>query len=293
MSVMINLMTIIICSVITFTSCSVDEKNNLSGRFSEDDLDRVIDGDDSDEDKIQKDDDVWQYSKDLQEQTDNKHVCDKNVSDEVVKEEVFEASETVQQVIIENVLEVEKLDDYLLQNNAFSPMQGSIDYVSERIIADKISQDSDLLSKMISQKGLLVIYRMLFQTDLTENQKEALEFLEKALANKVDRLYKIFTLDEDEIRNMLDIMSVNLNKIREFVSSNELVLELDASGDEEVAVKSDGEVRVEYTEVKRGLEGEIDPSLDDYSFMINAYFNDHDDIRSIVESINSIEIVVP
>ncbi|WP_024654590.1 hypothetical protein [Borrelia hispanica] len=291
MSVMINLMSIIICSVIAFTSCSVDEKNNLNIRFSEDGLDEVLHDDNSEQNKIQQDGDIWKHFNDSQEQMQKGNVAQEN-DYEIIKEEVLEGSANGQQFVIENVLEVEKLDDYLLDNNTFSSMQGIVDRITEKIVVEKMSDHGDILSTM-SQKDLLKVYKVIFKTNLNEGQKEALEFLEKALDSKVDKLDKIFVLDEDEIKNMLDIISNNLNSIRKFESSNEFIFDSDVLDVVEVVEFKSDDVRVEYAEVKSDLKGEIEPSLDDYLFVISAYFNDYDDIKVIVDNINSIKILSP
>ncbi|AHH07319.1 Hypothetical protein BCD_1253 (plasmid) [Borrelia crocidurae DOU] len=290
MSVMINIMSIIICSVITFTSCSVDEKNNLSIRFPEDDLDEVLHDDDSEQNQIQQDGDIWKHLNDSEEQVEKGSVAQRN-DYEIIKEKVLEGSANGQQFVIENVLEVEKLDDYLL-NNSFYSVQGIVDHIAEKIVVEKMSEHGDILSKM-SQKDLLKVYKIIFKTNLNDGQKEALEFLEKALDSKIDKLDKIFVLDEDEIKNMLDIISNNLNIIREFESSNEFIFDSDVLDVVEVVEFKSDDVRVEYAEVKSDLKGEIEPSLDDYLFVINAYFNDYDDIKVIVDNINSIKILSP
>ncbi|ACH95152.1 hypothetical protein ACE4V3_04645 (plasmid) [Borrelia recurrentis] len=290
MSVMINIMSIIICSVITFTSCSVDEKNNLSIQFPEDDLDEVLHDDDSEQNQIQQDGDIWKHLNDSQEQVEKGSVAQRN-DYEIIKEKVLEGSANGQQFVIENVLEVEKLDDYLL-NNSFYSVQGIVDHIAERIVVEKMSEHSDILSTM-SQKDLLKVYKIIFKTNLNDGQKEALEFLEKALDSKIDKLDKIFVLDEDEIKNMLDIISNNLNIIREFESSNEFIFDSDVLDVVEVVEFKSDDVRVEYAEVKSDLKGEIEPSLDDYLFVINAYFNDYDDIKVIVDNVNSIKILSP
>ncbi|AFI31852.1 hypothetical protein [Borrelia crocidurae] len=290
MSVMINIMSIIICSVITFTSCSVDEKNNLSIRFPEDDLDEVLHDDDSEQNQIQQDGDIWKHLNDSQEQVEKGSVAQRN-DYEIIKEKVLEGSANGQQFVIENVLEVEKLDDYLL-NNSFYSVQGIVDHIAEKIVVEKMSEHGDILSTM-SQKDLLKVYKIIFKTNLNDGQKEALEFLEKALDSKIDKLDKIFVLDEDEIKNMLDIISNNLNIIREFESSNEFIFDSDVLDVVEVVEFKSDDVRVEYAEVKSDLKGEIEPSLDDYLFVINAYFNDYDDIKVIVDNINSIKILSP
>ncbi|ACH93930.1 hypothetical protein [Borrelia duttonii] len=290
MSVMINIMSIIICSVITFTSCSVDEKNNLSIQFPEDDLDEVLHDDDSEQNQIQQDGDIWKHLNDSQEQVEKGSVAQRN-DYEIIKEKVLEGSANGQQFIIENVLEVEKLDDYLL-NNSFYSVQGIVDHIAERIVVEKMSEHGDILST-ISQKDLLKVYKIIFKTNLNDGQKEALEFLEKALDSKIDKLDKIFVLDEDEIKNMLDIISNNLNIIREFESSNEFIFDSDVLDVVEVVEFKSDDVRVEYAEVKSDLKGEIEPSLDDYLFVINAYFNDYDDIKVIVDNVNSIKILSP
>ncbi|ETZ18023.1 hypothetical protein BDCR2A_01218 [Borrelia duttonii CR2A] len=290
MSVMINIMSIIICSVITFTSCSVDEKNNLSIQFPEDDLDEVLHDDDSEQNQIQQDGDIWKHLNDSQEQVEKGSVAQRN-DYEIIKEKVLEGSANGQQFVIENVLEVEKLDDYLL-NNSFYSVQGIVDHIAERIVVEKMSEHGDILSTM-SQKDLLKVYKIIFKTNLNDGQKEALEFLEKALDSKIDKLDKIFVLDEDEIKNMLDIISNNLNIIREFESSNEFIFDSDVLDVVEVVEFKSDDVRVEYAEVKSDLKGEIEPSLDDYLFVINAYFNDYDDIKVIVDNVNSIKILSP
>ncbi|UPA14074.1 hypothetical protein [Borrelia turicatae] len=295
MSVKINLSGIVICLVITLNGCSVDKKDNVSIRFYEDGLDLLLDNNDFEQNEPHVDKSIWQHSKDSKKQIEKNNINQTDIDNGdqgAIKKGVLNDYVDIQEVAKVDILEVERLNGYLLQDSILSPIQSDIDCVSERVIVNEDFKNNDIVLKIILEQDSLESCKKRLENNLNEVQKEALEFLEKALASKVDKLNKILVLDEDEIKNMLDIISKNLNSIRELESVNELILDFENLDSGELAFKMNDEVKVEYTEVKNDLREKIELSLDDYLSVIDAHFND-DDIRSSVNNINSIEILSP
>ncbi|AHH13470.1 Hypothetical protein BHO_0014700 (plasmid) [Borrelia hermsii YBT] len=294
MSVVINLLSII-CLVITLSGCSVDKKGNVSIRFFEDGLDVPLYNNDSEQNEFQRDKAIWQRSKDSKKQIEKNNIDQIDVDNKdkgVIEKEVLNDHVDDQKIAGVDILEVEKLDDYLLQDSVVFSLQDGIEHIGERSVVSETCKDNDVVSRIMLEEDLLESSKQRLKDNLNEKQKEALEFLEKALTNKIDKLNRILVLDEDEVKNMLDIINKNLDSIRKFESVNEIILDLGNLDGGELALKMSDEVRVEYTEVKNDLSEEIEPSLDDYLSVIDAHFND-DDIRSSVDSINAIEILSP
>ncbi|APR65438.1 putative lipoprotein (plasmid) [Borrelia anserina Es] len=296
MSVMINLSCIIIFWTVILSSCSVDKRDNISIRSSEDSLNTLLYSDNFDHNEIQKDKVDRHLSK------DNKRRIKKNNTNrvhvgsgdkKVIEKEILNDNRRDQEILRVNILEVEKSDGLPIQDNILSSLvQYDVDhigYIRKSIINDEFSE-SNVVSRTILRKDLIEIYKKRLKNNLNEKQKEALKFLEKALANKTNKLDSILILDEDEIKNMLDIVSKNLNSIKKFEPINELILDFNNLDDGKTSLKIVDEMRVEYTEVKNDINGGIEPSLEYYLSVINAHFND-DNIRSIVDSINSIEVL--
>ncbi|WP_241766583.1 hypothetical protein [Borrelia coriaceae] len=286
---------VIINLVIILNGCSVDKKGNVGTQFYENNLDMLLYDNDSDHNNFQDDQDIWQHSQDGKKQIEKSNIGQtdaNNKAKEIIQKEILHDHIDDQRIASADILEVEKLDGYLLRDNILFSVQSDISYVSEQIVFNEAFKSNDILSKIMFEKELLETYKQKLKNTLNEEQKKALEFLERALVNKVDKLNEVLGLDEDEIKNMLDIISKNLDSIRELESVNELILDFDNFDSEELVLKMSNEVRVEYTEVKNDLSEKIEPSLDDYSSVIDAHFND-DDIKSSVNNINSIEILSP
>lgn len=294
MSVVINLLSII-CLVIALSGCSVDKKGNVSIRFFEDGLDVPLYNNDSEQNEFQGDKAIWQRSKDSKKQIEKNNIDQIDVDNRdkgVIKKEVLNDHVDDQKFAGVDILEVEELDDYLLQDSLLFSLQDSIEYIGERAVVSETRKDNDVVSRIMLEEDLLERSKQRLKDNLNEKQKEALEFLEKALTNKIDKLNRILVLDEDEVKNMLNIINKNLDSIRKFESVNEIILDLGNLDGGELALKMSDEVRVEYTEVKNDLSEEIEPSLDNYLSVIDAHFNG-DDIRSSMDSINAIEILSP
>ncbi|UPA11577.1 hypothetical protein bpSLO_001454 (plasmid) [Borrelia parkeri] len=295
MSVKINLSGIVICLVITLNGCSVDKKGNVGIRFYEDSLDLLLNSNDFEQNESHVDKSIWQHYKDSKKQIEKNNINQTDIDNNdqgALKKGVLNYHIDDQEVAKVDILEVERLNGYLLQDSALSSVQSDIDYISERVIVNEDFNNNDIVSKIILEQDLLESCKKRLENNLNEVQKEALEFLEKALSSKVDKLNKILVLDEDEIKNMLDIISRNLNSIRDLESVNELILDFENLDSGELEFKMNDEIKVEYTEVKNDLREKIELSLDEYLSVIDANFND-DDIRSSIDNINSIEILSP
>lgn len=295
MSVKINFSGIVICLFITLNGCSVDKKDNVSIRSYEDGLNLLLDSNYFEQNDTHVDKSVWQHAKDSKKQIgkNNLNQTDIDNNDQgAIKKGVLNDYIDDQEVAKVDILEVERLNGYLLQDSALFPVQSDIDCIGERVIVNEDFEHNNMVSKIILEQDSLESCKKRLENNLNEVQKEALEFLEKALASKVDKLNRILILDEDEIKNMLNIISRNLNSIRELESVNELILDFENLDNGELTFKMNDEVKVEYTEVKNDLREKIELSLDDYLSVIDAHFND-DDIRSSVDNINSIEILSP
>ncbi|WP_434757451.1 hypothetical protein bpuCAU1_001462 (plasmid) [Borrelia puertoricensis] len=273
----------------------MDKKDNVSIRSYEDGLNLLLDSNYFEQNDTHVDKSVWQHAKDSKKQIgkNNLNQTDIDNNDQgAIKKGVLNDYIDDQEVAKVDILEVERLNGYLLQDSALFPVQSDIDCIGERVIVNEDFEHNNMVSKIILEQDSLESCKKRLENNLNEVQKEALEFLEKALASKVDKLNRILILDEDEIKNMLNIISRNLNSIRELESVNELILDFENLDNGELTFKMNDEVKVEYTEVKNDLREKIELSLDDYLSVIDAHFND-DDIRSSVDNINSIEILSP
>ncbi|WP_281862457.1 hypothetical protein [Candidatus Borrelia fainii] len=273
----------------------MDKKDNVNIRFYENGFDLLLDSNDFEQNEPHVDKSIWQHSKDIKKQIEKNNVNQTNIDNNnqgSIKKGVLNDYMDDQKVEKSDILEVERLNSYLLQDSSLSPVQSDINCISERVIVNEDFKKNDIVSKIILEQDSLESCKKRLESNLNEVQKEALEFLEKALASKVDKLNRILVLDEDEIKNMLDIISRNLNSIRELESTNKLILDFENLDSGKLAFKMNDKLKVEYTEVKNDLKEKIELSLDDYLSVINAYFND-DDIKSSVDNINSIEILSP
>ncbi|QTL84130.1 hypothetical protein bmLB2001_001104 (plasmid) [Borrelia miyamotoi] len=184
------------------------------------------------------------------------------------------------------------MNSYLFQDNSPPSTQNHIEYVSEHVIIGNEDFTNNHEISIITPENSLQNHKKRLQNKLNKQQKNALEFLERALNTKIDKLNKILLLNDLEIKNMLDTISENLNIIKNFESVNELILDFDNLNDEEPASHLNYEDKVKFTKVQNDLSKEIEPSLNNYLSVIDAHFND-DNITSSIDGINSIKILSP
>nr|QBK66268.1 hypothetical protein EZU70_04725 [Borrelia miyamotoi] len=283
----------IIFFILTLSCCSINNKDNLNIGFYDDILIH-----NKNPERHQNSNDI--NNKTFRNSTNQIHKNNNNNDqiylDNTDKESIVKDSFTNhiddKKVTKTHTLEAKTLNSYLLQDNSPPSTQNHIEYISEHVIIGNEDFTNNHETSIITPENSLQNHKKRLQNNLNKQQKNALEFLEKALNSKIDKLNKILLLNDLEITNILDTISENLNIIKNFESVNELILDFDNLNDQEPASHLNYEDKVKFTKVQNDLSKEIEPSLNNYLSVIDAHFND-DNINSSIDGINSIKILSP
>ncbi|AOW96215.1 hypothetical protein [Borrelia miyamotoi] len=285
----------IIFLILTLSCCSINNKDNLNTGFYDD----ILIHNKNPEKHKNFNDNNYQISrnskkKQIKKNNNNNDQIYLNNTDKesIVKDSSFTNHIDDKKVTKTNTLEAQTLNSYLFQDNSPPSTQNHIEYVSEHVIIGNEDFTNNHEISIITPENSLQNHKKRLQNKLNKQQKNALEFLERALNTKIDKLNKILLLNDLEIKNMLDTISENLNIIKNFESVNELILDFDNLNDEEPASHLNYEDKVKFTKVQNDLSKEIEPSLNNYLSVIDAHFND-DNITSSIDGINSIKILSP
>ncbi|ATQ15577.1 hypothetical protein CNO14_06955 (plasmid) [Borrelia miyamotoi] len=283
----------IIFFILTLSCCSINNKDNLNIGFYDDIL---IHNKNPERHKNFNDNNYQTFRNSKKQINKNNNNNDQIYLDNTDKESIVKDSFTNhiddKKVTKTHTLEAKTLNSYLLQDNSPPSTQNHIEYISEHVIIGNEDFTNNHETSIITPENSLQNHKKRLQNNLNKQQKNALEFLEKALNSKIDKLNKILLLNDLEITNILDTISENLNIIKNFESVNELILDFDNLNDQEPASHLNYEDKVKFTKVQNDLSKEIEPSLNNYLSVIDAHFND-DNINSSIDGINSIKILSP
>ncbi|MBW6160945.1 hypothetical protein KZ832_31265, partial [Pseudomonas aeruginosa] len=88
------------------------------------------------------------------------------------------------------------MNSYLLQDNSPPSTQNHIEYISEHVIIGNEDFTNNHETSIITPENSLQNHKKRLQNNLNKQQKNALEFLEKALNSKIDKLNKILLLND-------------------------------------------------------------------------------------------------
>ncbi|QFP42413.1 hypothetical protein F9Y90_04680 (plasmid) [Borrelia miyamotoi] len=283
----------IIFFILTLSCCSINNKDNLNIGFYDDIL---IHNKNPERHKNFNDNNYQTFRNSKKQIKKNNNNNDQiylyNTNKESIVKDSFTNHIDDKKVTQTNTLEAKTLNNYLFQDNSPPSTQNHIEYISEHIIIgnEDFTHNNEL--SIITPENSLQNHKKRLQNILNKQQKNALEFLEKALNSKIDKLNKILLLNDLEITNILDTISENLNIIKNFESVNELILDFDNLNDQEPASHLNYEDKIKFTKVQNDLSKVIEPSLNNYLSVIDAHFND-DNINSSIDGINSIKILSP